>query len=67
MSEKLGNGTYKEQYAYIYRPSLISTDQYIYSDTTDVYIREPWGNKFEVKGFETTPFWLVILHNTQRS
>ncbi len=65
VSDRLGRTTSKEQYAYLYRPSLLTVvDQYHYDDgvepSADLFEREPFVVRFETTN--GADFAAVALH-----
>ncbi|NXU49256.1 DNSL3 Deoxyribonuclease, partial [Turnix velox] len=69
VSERLGRKSYKEQYAFIYRQSLVSVKQtYQYPDTQpgdeDVFSREPFAIWFQSSKTAVKDFAIIPLHTT---
>ncbi|XP_025050641.1 deoxyribonuclease gamma-like [Alligator sinensis] len=69
ISERLGRKTYKEQYAFIYRPKLVSVKQtYQYPDRQpgdeDAFSREPFVVWFQAPRSAVTDFVIIPQHTT---
>lgn len=69
ISERLGRKSYKEQYAFIYRPRLVSVKSvYQYPDTQvgdmDAFSREPFVVWFSSPKTEVKDFVIVPIHTT---
>ncbi|XP_028853508.1 deoxyribonuclease gamma-like isoform X2 [Denticeps clupeoides] len=67
ISARLGRNTYKEQYAFIYRPRLVSvTSVYQYPDMQsgdeDVFAREPFIVRFSSPKTEVKDFVIIPIH-----
>lgn len=61
-SQRLGRGSYKESYAYIYNTEtveLIEGSAQVYNDTSDVFEREPYIASFRSGSFD---FTVVGIH-----
>ncbi|XP_072928372.1 deoxyribonuclease gamma-like [Hemitrygon akajei] len=68
MSKRLGMGSYKEQYAFIYRPKLLSLkNSYQYPDssaeTGDFFAREPFVVWFSSRYTSVKDFVIIPLHS----
>ncbi|XP_059800197.1 deoxyribonuclease gamma-like [Hypanus sabinus] len=68
MSKRLGMGSYKEQYAFIYRSKLLSLkNSYQYPDssaeTGDVFAREPFVVWFSSRYTSVKDFVIIPLHS----
>uniref|UniRef100_A0A7M4FMI7 Deoxyribonuclease 1L3 n=1 Tax=Crocodylus porosus TaxID=8502 RepID=A0A7M4FMI7_CROPO len=69
ISERLGRKTYKEQYAFIYRPKLVSVKQtYQYPDRQpgdeDAFSREPFVVRFQSPRSAVSDFVIIPQHTT---
>ncbi|XP_010217449.1 PREDICTED: deoxyribonuclease gamma [Tinamus guttatus] len=69
VSKRLGRNSYKEQYAFIYRPNLVSVKQvYQYPDLQpgdeDAFSREPFIVWFLSPGTAVKEFAIIPLHTT---
>jgi deoxyribonuclease-1-like protein len=62
LSERLGRGEMKEQYAYIYDAAKVEAlDSYVFDDKDDHFEREPFVGHFEADGLE---FSIAGIHIT---
>ncbi|XP_012939295.2 deoxyribonuclease-1 [Aplysia californica] len=69
VSERLGRGNCKEQYAFMYRTSRLSVaDTYQYDDGeddgSDVFQREPFAVRFTSPTTEITDFAIIAIHTS---
>ncbi|XP_020824632.1 deoxyribonuclease gamma [Phascolarctos cinereus] len=69
ISSRLGRNAYKEQYAFLYRESVVSVKKsYLYHDTQngdeDVFSREPFVIWFYSPQTAVTDFVIIPLHTT---
>jgi len=63
VSERLGRTISKEQYAYLYNTQTIQVmgSPYVYSDSSDIFQREPYVGEFKVKN-GNFDFVLITIH-----
>lgn len=63
VSERLGTGQVKEQYAFFYRDSDISVvSEYVYNGTNNIFERPPYIAKFRAENTVISEFVLVGIH-----
>ncbi|KAH3692406.1 deoxyribonuclease-1-like [Dreissena polymorpha] len=63
ISPRLGRTSSKEQYGFLYRTSKVNvSDTYLYSDTHDVFEREPYGVQFHSPTTVVQDFVLMANH-----
>ncbi|WP_426749783.1 exonuclease/endonuclease/phosphatase family protein [Myxococcus sp. Y35] len=68
VSNRLGRGSAKEQYAYLYRKSVLKVvDAYHYADPDDLFAREPFIVRFRTTKANVKEFFVVPLHAAPES
>lgn len=62
LSDRLGQSTSKEQYAFLYRADIFEVvDAFLYPDLDDIFQREPYVVLFKLKN-ESTTFFVIPCH-----